>query len=162
VKDTDRSVRAEGAVRASVRRKSAAGDRPTETVNLSGDRLTHKEADRILTLDGNAAVVSGAWSLASEILDIRLSPAREIESGDARGKVVVEDRATRRRGEGKHATWETRGETVVLEGDPATAIDGKGNRLTGARLTFRQGQSRVDVESKPGVGSEGWFRPEGS
>lgn len=162
VKDSDRSVRAEGSVRASVRRKTATGDRATETVNLSGDRLTHKEADRLLTIDGNAAVASGAWSLASEVLDIRLSPAREIESGDARGKVVVEDRATRRRGEGKHATWEARGETVTLEGDPATAIDGKGNRLTGARLTFRQGQSRVDVESKPGVGSEGWFRPEGS
>ena len=59
------------------------------------------------------------------------------------------------------ATWNPETDTVTLEGTPATALDGKGNRMTGARLTFRQGQSRVDVESGPGVGSEGSYKPEG-
>ena len=85
-----------------------------------------------------------------------------MESAEARGTVVLEDRATSRRGEGNLATWKPESETVVLEGTPASAIDGNRNRMTGARLTFRQGQSRVDVESAPGVKSEGSYRPEGS
>ena len=53
-------------------------------------------------------------------------------------------------------------DVVTLEGEPARAVDGSGNRLAGAVLTFRQGRSRVDVESAPGVKTEGVFRPEGS
>jgi lipopolysaccharide export system protein LptA len=107
-------------------------------------------------------MVSGSWSMNATVADIRLTKDRAVESAEARGSVVLEDRATARRGEGSLATWRPETETVTLEGTPATALDGKGNRMTGARLTFRQGRSRVDVESAPGVRSEGSYRPEGS
>ncbi len=167
--DTERTIRAEGNVRAVFRRRPAglpsAASKPKaggETVSATGDVLTHRESERMVRIEGNASMVSGSWSMNATVADIRLTKDRAVESAEARGSVVLEDRATSRRGEGSLATWRPETETVTLEGAPATALDGKRNRMTGARLTFRQGRSRVDVESAPGVMSEGSYRPEGS
>lgn len=170
VRDSDRSLLAEGDVRATVHRHQARsgdasgseGRRGTDTVTLTGARLSHREAERIVLVEGGTTVSSGSWGLSSRALDVFLTGEREIERAVARGSVVVEDRKMRRRGDGTRASWDAKAEIVRLDGEPATAIDGRGNRLTGARLTFRQGQSRVDVDSLPGVGSEGLFRPEGT
>jgi lipopolysaccharide export system protein LptA len=166
--DAERSVRAEGNVRSVFRRRatmpgpsSKTARDVSETVTASGDVLTHREAERTVRIEGNAKIVSGAWTMNATVADFRLTKDRAIEGAEARGAVALEDRATSRRGDGSLATWSPATETVTLEGTPATALDGKGNRMTGARLTFRQGQSRVDVESGPGVGSEGSYKPEG-
>ncbi|HEX2798465.1 MAG TPA: hypothetical protein VHQ44_02230, partial [Thermoanaerobaculia bacterium] len=87
---------------------------------------------------------------------------RAIEYTEARGAVVVEDRAQHRRGEGTKAIWRPLTEAVTLEGSPATALDGKGNRSTGAVLTFRQGRSQVDAETDTSVPTETILKPEGS
>jgi hypothetical protein len=98
----------------------------------------------------------------SDVTDIRLTETRAIEYAEARGAVVVEDRAEHRRGEGTKAIWRPVTEAVTLEGSPATALDGRGNKSTGAALTFRQGRSQVDVETGGKVPTETVLRPEGS
>jgi lipopolysaccharide export system protein LptA len=165
--DVARLLRAEGDVHAFFRRKQSAPGSPapkggTDTVNASGDLLTYREADRFVRIDGKANVVSGVWTISSDATDIRLAPDRTVEYAEARGAVRLEDRELHRRGEGSKATWRPATDAVTLDGTPAVAVDGKGNRLTGAVLTFRQGRSRVDVQSSEAVGSEAVLKPEGS
>jgi lipopolysaccharide export system protein LptA len=165
--DAQRILRAEGDVHAFFRRKQMqpAADKAkgtSDTVNASGDFLTYREADRFVRIDGKANIVSGVWTISSNATDIRLANDRTVEYAEARGDVRLEDRELHRRGEGKKATWRPGTDLVTLDGAPAVAVDGKGNRLTGAVLTFRQGRSRVDVESSDAVGSEAVLKPEGS
>jgi lipopolysaccharide export system protein LptA len=162
--DRNRSLRAEGNVRTTFRRrridpKTKAG--VVETVAASGNVLTHREADRLLRIEGSTSVTSGTWVMKADVTDVVLGPNRTVDFAEARGNVVVEDRADRRRGEGAMATWRPQAEAITLEGQPAVAIDGKGNRMTGARLTFQKGSGRVDVETGPGIPSQGILRPEG-
>lgn len=162
--DRDRSLRAEGNVRTTFRRKrtdprTKAGI--VETVAASGGVLTHREADRLLRIEGSSSVTSGTWVMKADVTDVVLGPDRTIDYAEARGNVVVEDRADKRRGEGAMATWRPEVDAITLEGKPATAFDGKGNRMTGARLTFQKGSGRVDVETGPGIPSQGILRPEG-
>jgi lipopolysaccharide export system protein LptA len=165
--DAARTLHAETDVHVFFRRRQQAPGSPApkgsiETVNASGDTLNYRESDRFAHIEGNANVVSGIWTIASDATDIRLSPEKTVEYAEARGSVRLEDRELHRRGEGKKATWRPQTDVVTLDGAPAVAIDGKGNRLTGASLTFRQGRSRVEVESSADVGSEAVLKPEGS
>jgi len=169
--DKEKTLRAEQNVRAFFRRetppqKTKAGkvQAPSgpETVNAASDVLTHREADRFVRLEGHATITSGPWTMNSDVTDIRLTETRAIEYAEARGDVVVEDRAEHRRGEGTKAIWRPVTEAVTLEGSPATALDGRGNKSTGAALTFRQGRSQVDVETGSKVPTETVLRPEGS
>jgi lipopolysaccharide export system protein LptA len=168
--DVAKTLRAEQKVQAFFRRettpvkgkKPPPGGRASETVNAAGDVLVHREAERFVRLEGHATMTSGVFTLSSDVTDIRLAPDRTIEYTEARGAVVVEDRADHRRGEGAKAIWRPQTEAVTLEGSPATALDGKGNRSTGAVLTFRQGRSQVDVETGGAVPTETILKPEGS
>lgn len=168
VDNADRSVRAEKNVHVFFRRDVAGrtpgrtgGARGSETMNASGDVLTHREAEGFVRIEGHAEVISGAWQMTADVTDLRLAADRSIEYAEARGSVILEDRSQHRHGEGTKATWRPQTEIVTLEGRPATAVDGKGNRSTGALLTFRQGRSQVDVETGT-VPSETTFKPEGS
>ncbi|MFI5120714.1 MAG: hypothetical protein ACHQM4_09885 [Thermoanaerobaculia bacterium] len=169
VDDAAKTLRAERKVQAFFRRETTPvkgtrpppGGRASETVNATGDVLVHREEDRSVRLEGHATMTSGTWTMSSDVTDIRLAPDRAIEYTEARGAVVVEDRAQHRRGEGTKAIWRPQTEAVTLEGSPATALDGKGNRSTGAVLTFRQGRSQVDVETGS-VPTETILKPEGS
>lgn len=165
VNDAERSLRAERNVRVFLRREPAprtAGlAAPSETINASGDLLTHRETDRLVRIEGHSQILSGSWQINADATDLRLAPDRSIELAEARGAVLLEDRALRRHGEGSKATWRPQAEAVTLEGSPATAVDGKGNRTTGAVLTFRQGRSQVDVETGS-VPSETKLKPERS
>jgi lipopolysaccharide export system protein LptA len=107
-------------------------------------------------------MTSGIFTMSSDVTDIRLAVDRTVEYTEARGTVVVEDRAQHRRGEGTKAIWRPETEAVTLEGAPATALDGKGNRSTGAVLTFRQKSAQVDVETDASVPTETILKPEGS
>lgn len=163
VDDADRSLRAERNVRVFFRREPAAsapGRRPAsaETLNASGDLLTHRETDRFVRIEGHSEILSGAWHMNADVTDLRLGPDRSIEYAEARGSVLLEDRAERRRGEGTKATWRPEGEVVTLEGSPAKAVDAKGNTTRGAVLTFRQGRSQVETGTVP---SETTLKPEG-
>jgi len=169
--DREKTMRAEQNVRAFFRRETPApkgktgkGATPAgpETVNAASDVLTHREADRFVRLEGHATITSGPWTMNADVTDIRLTETRAIEYAEARGAVVVEDRAEHRRGEGTKAIWRPLTEAVTLEGSPATALDGRGNKSTGAALTFRQGRSQVDVETGGNVPAETVLRPEGS
>jgi lipopolysaccharide export system protein LptA len=168
--DAAKTLRAEQKVQAFFRRETTPvkgtrpppGGRASETVNATGDVLVHREEDRFVRLEGHATMTSGTWTMSSDVTDIRLAPDRAIEYTEARGAVVVEDRAQHRRGEGTKAIWRPQTEAVTLEGSPATALDGKGNRSTGAVLTFRQGRSQVDVETDGSVPTETILKPEGS
>jgi lipopolysaccharide export system protein LptA len=160
--DATKTLRAEQKVLAFFRRETTPakgtrptlGGRPTETVNAAGDVLIHREEDRFVRLEGHATMISGTWTMSSDVTDIQLTPDRAIEYTEARGAVVVEDRAQHRKGEGTKAVWRPQTEAVTLDGAPATAVDGKGNRSTGAVLTFRQGSSQVDVETGSTVPTE--------
>ena len=169
--DREKTLRAEHNVRAFFRReappskgRAGKGAVPAgpETVNAASDVLTHREADRFVRLEGHATITSGPWTMSADVTDIRLTETRAIEYAEARGSVVVEDRAEHRRGEGSKAVWRPVTEAVTLEGSPATALDGRGNKSTGAALTFRQGRSQVDVETGGKVPTETVLRPEGS
>ncbi len=162
--DRDRSLRAEGNVRATLRRRRVDPETSiaaVETVAATGSVLTHREADRLVRIEGSSSVSSGTWVMKADVTDVVLGPERTIDHAEARGNVTVEDRADKRRGEGSRATWRPQAEAIALEGTPATAFDGKGNRMTGARLTFQKGSGRVDVETGPGIPSQGILRPEG-
>jgi len=163
VDDAERSLRAEKNVRVFFRRSPSARTpgRPApaaETLNASGDLLTHREADRFVRIEGHSEVLSGAWHMSADVTDLRLGPDRSVEYAEARGSVLLDDRAERRRGEGTKATWRPEGDVVTLEGSPAKAVDGKGNTTRGAVLTFRQGRSQVETGT---VGSETTLKPEG-
>ena len=165
IDDLDRSLRAEGGVRAVLRRRRV--DRKTkaavlETVTATGSVLTHREAERLVRIEGSSSVVSGNWVMSADVTDVFLGPERTIDHAEARGNVVIEDRTDGRRGEGSKANWRPLTESISLEGRPATALDGKGNRMTGALLTFQKGTGRVDVETGPGIPSQGIIRPEGT
>lgn len=163
--DRDRSLRAERDVRAVLRRRRVdpkTKAATVETITASGSVLTHREEDRLVRIEGSANVVSGTWTMKADVTDVVLGPERTIDHAESRGNVVVEDRADGRRGEGAKATWDPRADAVALEGRPATALDGKGNRMTGARLRFQRGSGRVDVETGPGIPSQGVLRPEGT
>ena len=97
--------------------------------------------------------MSGTWVMKADVTDIVLGPERTIERAEARGNVVVEDRADGRRGEGSRATWRPQTDAVTLEGRPATALDGKGNRMTGARPDVPEGE-------RPGGRGDGTGDPE--
>lgn len=164
--DAARTLRAEGDVRTLLRREGPApspGKRgAAETIDASGDVLTHREAERLIRIEGKATVVSGTWVIGADVTDVRLGADRSMEYAEARGGVRLDDRLTRRSGRGEKASWRAQADAVRLEGAPAVATDAKGNRLSGAVLTFRQGQSRVDVESSGAVPSGAVVRPEGS
>lgn len=163
--DAERSLRAEGDVRAVLRRRRVDARTKAavvETVTAAGSVLTHREAERLVRVEGSSSVVSGTWLMRADVTDVVLGPDRTVDHAEARGNVVVEDRADGRRGEGTRATWKPQADAVSLEGRPATAIDGKGNRMTGAILTFQRGSGRVDVETRPGIPSQGILRPEGT
>ena len=168
--DTTRTLRAEQKVQAFFRRETPLakgarpppGGRPSETINAAGDVLIHREEERFVRLEGHATMTSGIFTMTSDVTDIRLAPDRTVEYTEARGAVVVEDRAQHRRGEGTKAIWRPQTEAVTLVGAPATALDGKGNRSTGAVLTFRQKSSQVDVETDESVPTETILKPEGS
>jgi len=169
--DRERTLRAERNVRAFFRRETGPPKGKTgkpsvgagsETVNATSDVMTHREADRFVRLEGHATITSGAWTMNADVADIRLTETRAVEYAEARGAVVVEDRAQHRHGEGTKAIWRPLTEAVTLEGSPATALDGRGNKSTGAVLTFRQGRSQVDVETGGKVPTETVIRPEGS
>jgi lipopolysaccharide export system protein LptA len=168
--DAAKTMRAEQKVQAFFRRETTPvkgtrpppGGRSSETVNAAGDVLVHREEERFVRLEGHATMTSGIFTMSSDVTDIRLAPDRTIEYTEARGAVVVEDRAQHRRGEGTKAIWRPQTEAVTLEGAPATALDGKGNRSTGAVLTFRQKSSQVDVETGGSVPTETILKPESS
>ena len=168
--DAAKTMRATQKVQAFFRRETTPakgtrtppGGRPSETINAAGDVLIHREEERFVRLEGHATLTSGIFTMSSDVTDIRLSPDRRIEYTEARGAVVVEDRAQHRRGEGKKAIWRPETDAVTLEGAPATALDGKGNRSTGAVLTFRQKSSQVDVETDGSVPTETILKPEAS
>lgn len=165
LEDRERSLRAEGNVRAILRRRRLdprTKVATVETVTASGNVLTHREEARLIRIEGASSVVSGTWVMKADVTDVVLGPERTIDHAEARGNVVVEDRADGRRGEGARATWRPQAEAITLEGQPATALDGKGNRMTGALLTFQKGSGRVDVETGPGIPSQGVLRPEGT
>ena len=128
----------------------------------SGTVLTHREDERLVRIEGASSVVSGNWVMRADVTDVVLGPDRTIDHAEARGNVVIEDRSDGRRGEGSKAVWRPQAESISLEGRPATALDGKGNRMTGALLTFQRGTGRVDVETGPGIPSQGIIRPEGT
>jgi lipopolysaccharide export system protein LptA len=169
--DAAHVLRAERNVRVFLRRASAPkgalpaavgkGAPTGETINATGDLLTHREAERLIRIEGHATVVSGTWEVTSDVADFHLTPDRAVDYAEARGAVALEDRSQRRKGNGSKATFRPRSEVVTLEGSPAVAFDGKGNRTSGAVLTFRQGRSQVDVETG-GVASETTLKPEGS
>jgi lipopolysaccharide export system protein LptA len=163
VDDAERSLRAERNVRVFFRREPTARTvgRPApgaETLNASGDVLTHREADRFVRIEGHSEILSGAWHMNADVTDLRLGSDRSVEYAEARGSVLLEDRTEHRRGEGTKAVWRPEGEVVTLEGNPAKAVDGKGNTTRGAVLTFRQGRSQVETGTVP---SETTLRPEG-
>lgn len=163
--DRDRSLRAEENVRVVLRRRRVDPETKVavlETMTASGEVLTHREADRIVRIEGASRVVSGTWVMNADVTDVVLGPEQTVEKAEARGNVVIEDRADGRRGDGAKAVWQPLSGAVSLEGRPATALDGKGNRLTGAILTFQRESGRIDVETGPGVPSQGIIRPEGT
>ncbi len=163
--DKERFLRAEGDVKATFRRKTAGPGKPagipaTEIINAFANTLIHRETEKLVRLEGKSTVVSGQWRLDADVTDIHLSASRTIESAEARGSVELDDPATKRHGQGDRATWFPATEVMTLEGNPAKAADGQGNRMQGAVLVFRPGKSRVDVETSKGVRSEGVFRPQ--
>lgn len=165
IDDRERSLRAEGGVRAVLRRRRVDPRTKAavlETITASGTVLTHREAEKLVRIEGASSVVSGTWVMNADVTDVHLGPDRTVDHAEARGNVVIEDRTDGRRGEGAKATWRPQAESISLEGRPATALDGRGNRMTGARLTFQKGTGRVDVETGPGIPSQGIIRPEGT
>jgi lipopolysaccharide export system protein LptA len=165
--DLDRRVLAEGSVKATFRRQGGTSAvtksllNSGEIINATADRLLHTEASQVVRLEGSSSVVSGQWKLDADVSEFHLGPDSTIQYAESKGGVVMEDRQTSRRGEGSKAIWMPQNEVVTLEGNPAKAVDGQGNRVEGALLLFRPGKTRVDVETASGIRTEGVFRPEG-
>jgi ABC-type (unclassified) transport system, ATPase component len=156
--DRDRSLRAEGGVRAVLRRRRVDAKTKAatvETITASGSVLTHREADRLLRIEGSANVVSGTWTMKADVTDVVLGPERTVDHAESRGNVVVEDRADGRRGEGAKATWDPRADAVALEGPAGDGArrEGKPNDRRAAPLPARErARRRGDGSGHPQPG----------
>lgn len=166
VVDSDRSVVAEGRVRAFVPESDAArepgggraggrgkparggGDGRPGATWASADRLVYREPEATVELLGQASLVNESRRLAADRLLFCLTPERALERVIGEGNVKLSDPADGRKGEAGGLDYRVAGRVLVLEaaaGAPAWVEERGRNRVSGQTIVVEGEGNRIRV-----------------
>jgi lipopolysaccharide transport protein LptA/LPS export ABC transporter protein LptC len=159
--DADRSATAKGSVRATALSAGEKGGPPARFTATS-DRMRYEDSRRTASFEDRVRVLRGEARASGDRAEARFDEEERVESISLDGRVTFEDPATGRSGEGDHALDEPRRGITVLTGDPAVARDGKGDKITGAVLTFRKQSGSVEAKAKDGQRIETIYQTHGA
>jgi LPS export ABC transporter protein LptC len=161
-----KTAHASGHVRAVLRTETEPArerDRPAVAAKnpltlVASRTMDYAETDHTLEFrDGVSLRRAGAIATGDRAVAV-LGEAQRVETVTITGNVHFDDPATGRRGSGQEAVDDVGRGVVVLSGTPAEAADLQGNRVEGAILTFRKGESSVEVAAPDGGKSVTTYR----
>lgn len=154
--DADRTVRAEGQVRAVMApapaKAAGAAARPASVITAS--RLLYREADRSARFEGGVGVTRGGWRSTGGESTAWLDKDGQVESVEISGNVRMTDRSVGRSAEADKALDSPRLGKTVLWGSPARVTDSGGNRVAGAILTITDRGRSVEITAPEGGKTE--------
>ena len=160
LRDSDRSLRADRAVRLAGR-SAADGKKPPEATSVTADRMRYTEAAKTATFEGNVVASRGAQNGRGDSGEAHFDADNRIDRTVLDGGVTFDDPATGRSGSGTHAVDEPKAGVTRLDGSPAVARDAQGNVVKGAVLTFRKDSGSVEVRAGEGGRIESVYQTHG-
>lgn len=152
LRQAERMMIARGSVRSLFYRARRA-DAPSKEaipVFVSADRLTYRDALRVVEYAGGVLLKRGSQRLSAELVTVTLKlDVAEIERATAERNVTLTESS--RRASGDRAVYTAATDEIVLTGAPARVDDDR-QRLSqkGARLTFLLADDKVFVETDGG------------
>ncbi len=154
--DADRTVRADGQVRAVMAPAPAktAGAAPRPASVITASRLLYTESDRSARFDGGVGVTRGGWRSTGSTSTAWLDKDGQIESVEISGDVKMTDRSVGRSAEAEKALDSPKAGKTVLWGSPARVTEAGGNRVAGAILTITDGGRSVEITAPEGGKTE--------
>ncbi|HXF04884.1 MAG TPA: LPS export ABC transporter periplasmic protein LptC [Blastocatellia bacterium] len=152
LRQTERMMIARGSVRSLFYRARRA-DVPSKEaipVFVSADRLTYRDALRVVEYAGGVLLKRGSQRLSAERVTVTLKlDVAEIERATAERNVTLTEPS--RRALGDHAVYTAATDEIVLTGAPARVDDDRQHlSQKGARLTFLLADDKVFVETDGG------------
>ncbi len=158
--DAERTVVADGDVRAILASESSGAHPDEPPTSLTAGRLIYREeagsgpAKGRVELDGGMTAVRGPWRATGKSGVAFLGADRRVEKLEIAGGVSLADSSTGRTGQGEHALDFPEEGRTILEGSPARVSDREGNRVSGASLTITEHGHRVQVTAPEGGKTE--------
>ncbi len=154
--DTDRTVRAEGQVRAVMApapgKTAGAAARPASVITAS--RLLYRDSDRSARFEGGVGVTRGGWRSTGGESTAWLDKDGQVESVEISGSVRMTDRTVGRSAEADKALDSPKLGKTVLWGSPARVTDSGGNQVAGAILTITDRGRSVEITAPEGGKTE--------
>lgn len=148
LRQAERMMMARGSVRSLFYRARRA-DAPSKEaipVFVSADRMTYRDALRVVEYTGGVLFKRGSQRLSAELVTVSLKlDVAEIERATAERNVSLTEPS--RRASGDRAVYTAATDEIVLTGAPARVDDDRQNvSQKGARLTFLLADGKVFVE----------------
>ena len=160
--DTDKTVKADGSVRALLIPVRDKTEKPAETAKtgekdsavITAKRLLYRDADRSARFGGGVAMTRGGARTSGADSTAWLNADGAVESVEVSGDVRLTDRATGRSGEADKTLDYPRQGKTILWGAPARVTDAGGNRVAGAILTIVDRGGSVEITAPEGGKTE--------
>ncbi len=154
--DADRTVRAEGQVRAVMAPApgKGAGDAARPASVITSTRLLYRDEDRTARFEGGVGVTRGGWRSTGGESTAWLDKKGQVESVEITGNVRMNDRTIGRSAEADKALDSPRLGKTVLWGSPARVTDAGGNQVAGAVLTITDRGRSVEITAPEGGKTE--------
>ena len=146
VQGAGQSITARGSVRTVFYNDAPDAPRRVPVVAES-DQLVTRRIERRIDFLGNVKIDDQASTLTAERASAVFDANRKIERVEAENKVVMNEKASGRKGTGDKATYLVARKLVYLSGTPATATAPTGS-LSGEQIVFDLSRNRVEVVSK--------------
>lgn len=154
-----RTARAEGAVRAAG--TSSSGGERMEPVSISAPHMTYSEKGATAQFGGGVVATRSTAQAHGQNGEIHFDRDNRVDQMTIDGDVAFADPETGRSGSGTKLLDLPGKGITVLDGNPAHALDGSGNQVTGAVLTFRKESGSVEVAPEKGKKIETIYRTQG-
>jgi len=154
--DADRTVRAEGQVRAVMApapsKTAGAAPRPASVITAS--HLLYTDSDRSARFEGGVGVTRGSWRSTGAASTAWLDKDGQVESVEISGDVRMTDRSVGRSAEAEKALDSPKAGKTILWGSPARVTEAGGNRVAGAILTITDRGRSVEITAPEGGKTE--------
>ena len=160
--DVDRSAAAQGHVRTIARDAASASDKLVPLSTVTSERMRYSESNRTAHFEERVVATRGPQVARGETADSRFNDKNQVEQTILTGHVKFSDPATGRKGSGDRAEDEPQAGVTTLFGDPAVALDGAGNRISAAVLTFRRNSGLVEARARDGQKIESVYQTRSS
>jgi LPS export ABC transporter protein LptC len=154
--DADRSATGLGSVRV-----VASEAQKKDKVTATSARMRYEDIPQTAVFEENVRVRRGTAFASGDRGEAHFDDSHHVDRTSLEGVVQFEDPATGRRGQGTCVVDEPPHGVTTLTGNPAVAYDGKGDRVTGAILTFRKESGSVEAQSKEGEKIETIYQTHG-